>query len=74
MKVMPEPSSAFDRRTVRLAVTDDGAGFEYGAQPAGGRRSFGLVGIKERAELLGGTVEIKSAPGQGTRVVVTISV
>ena len=64
----------FDRRTVRLAVTDDGVGFSIGSQSGGNRRSFGLVGIKERAELLGGTVEIKSAPGQGTRVVVTVSV
>lgn len=65
---------AFDGRTVRLGVSDDGIGFANGAPPSSGRRSFGLVGIKERAELLGGTVEIKSAPGQGTRVVVAVSV
>lgn len=64
----------FDGRTVRLAVADDGVGFLSGSQRNGSRRSFGLVGIKERAELLGGTVEIKSAPGQGTRVLVTVSV
>jgi len=63
----------FAGRTVRLKVEDDGAGFVVGAQPSGERRSFGLVGIRERAELLGGSVEIDSTPGQGTRVVVTIS-
>ncbi len=64
----------FDGRTIRLAVEDDGVGFAVGSPPNGDRRSFGLVGIKERADLLGGTVEIKSAPGQGTRVVVAVSV
>lgn len=64
---------SFDGRTVRLAVEDDGAGFLNGSQRNGSRRSFGLVGIKERAALLGGTVEIRSAPGQGTRVLVIIS-
>jgi signal transduction histidine kinase len=65
---------AFNGRTVRLAVEDDGLGFVIGSQSNEDRRTFGLVGIKERAELLGGTAEIKSAPGQGTRVVVTVSV
>lgn len=65
---------AFEGRTVRLAVEDDGVGFVQEAQPSGDRRNFGLVGIKERAELLGGQAEIKSVPGQGTSVVVTVSV
>jgi signal transduction histidine kinase len=69
-----EVTLTFEPRTVRLAVEDDGVGFSMGAQPSGDRRSFGLVGMKERAQLLGGAVEIKSAPGKGTRVLVTISV
>jgi signal transduction histidine kinase len=64
----------FEGRVVHLAVQDDGVGFELAAKPDGGRRSFGLVGMRERAELLGGTVEIKSAPGKGTQVLVSISV
>ncbi|HEX2101576.1 MAG TPA: sensor histidine kinase, partial [Candidatus Synoicihabitans sp.] len=67
-------SLTFARRLVRLEVEDDGVGFDTGAPPSGDRRSFGLVGIKERAELIGGMVEIKSAPGQGTRVAVAVSV
>lgn len=67
-------SLQFERRTIRLVVEDDGRGFVVGAQPDGERRSFGLVGIKERAELLGGTVAIASVPGKGTRVVVTVLV
>lgn len=65
---------AFEGRTVRLTVEDDGVGFLMGSKPTEDRRSFGLVGIKERAELLGGTAEIRSAPGHGTRVIVTVSV
>lgn len=64
----------FERRTVRLVVADNGVGFVVGEQPSGDRRSFGLVGIKERAELLGGSCELKSAPGQGTCLAVTVAV
>lgn len=65
---------AFNGRNVRLAVEDDGVGFVNGSQPPGDRRSFGLVGIRERVELLGGSVEIDSAPGKGTRVAVSVAV
>ena len=64
----------FDRRSVRLTVEDDGVGFVTGSTSDGDRRHFGLVGVKERAELLGGTMEITSAPGQGTRVIVAATV
>jgi signal transduction histidine kinase len=64
----------FERRSVCLAVEDDGIGFAVDMQPSRDRRSFGLVGIRERAELLGGTAEIRSSPGKGTRVIVTVSV
>jgi signal transduction histidine kinase len=52
-----------------LEVADDGAGFE----PAlGGGGGFGLPGMRERAERLGGTLQIESAPGAGTRVRVEV--
>lgn len=65
---------AFEGRTIRLAVEDDGVGFSTSAPTNGQRRSFGLVGIKERADLLGGKVDIASEPGKGTRVSVAVSV
>ena len=52
---------------IRLRVTDNGAGFiadRARAKPM----SFGLAGIQERAALAGGTLEIRSAPGKGTRI------
>jgi len=55
---------------VVLNVTDDGRGFELEAEPAG----FGLDSLRDRANAIGGGVDISSAPGRGTIVTVTISV
>jgi signal transduction histidine kinase len=55
---------------VVLDVRDDGRGFDPGhAQDrvrAGGTRGRGLVGIRERADALGGHADVESAPGEGT--------
>jgi signal transduction histidine kinase len=65
---------AFEGRAVRLEVRDDGVGFDPDAQRDRESRSFGLVGMRERVELLGGGLSIESAPGRGTSVVATLSV
>jgi signal transduction histidine kinase len=64
-------SLTFERRSVRLTVCDDGIGFDPAAAPAPERRSFGLVGMEERAKLIGGTISVVSACGEGTRIVVS---
>jgi NarL family two-component system sensor histidine kinase YdfH len=52
---------------VEIAVRDDGVGFD--ASPAGAPAGhYGLVGMRERARLAGGALEVASAPGQGTVV------
>jgi signal transduction histidine kinase len=51
-----------------VAVEDDGVGFDAAAH----REGVGLVGMQERAALVGGTVEIDSEPGGGTSVRLTI--
>lgn len=51
---------------VELEVRDNGVGFRAVPKKAGG--SFGLVGMKERAESLGGSVVVESEPGIGTTV------
>jgi signal transduction histidine kinase len=56
-----------DEGRLVLRVRDDGAGFEPGDAPAG----FGLTGMRERVVALGGILEVRSAPGQGTEVEVT---
>ena len=57
---------------VSLRVADNGAGFQTTAPRKAG--SLGLAGLRERAQLLKGTVNIDSTPGQGTVVVVHIPV
>jgi PAS domain S-box-containing protein len=49
---------------IRLEISDDGKGFKAEAR----RRSFGILGIKERIHMLGGDVEISSGLGKGTTV------
>jgi signal transduction histidine kinase len=58
--------------TISLIVEDDGIGFEADNTSAGNDKGLGLVGIRERAALVGGTVEIESHPGDGTTVYVRI--
>jgi two-component system sensor histidine kinase UhpB len=56
-----------------LSVRDDGDGFELDAAKrraaAGG--SLGVVGMEERAALAGGSLELRTAPGQGTVLLAT---
>jgi PAS domain S-box-containing protein len=57
---------------VVLEVADDGAGFALEAPRK--TSSLGLMGLRERARLLQGTVDIDTAPGRGTRIRVSIPV
>lgn len=54
---------------IRLTIEDDGIGFDP-AQPR--PNHYGLVGINERARLLGGTMSVQSAAGAGTRIIVAV--
>ncbi|RLK45653.1 PAS domain-containing sensor histidine kinase [Cupriavidus plantarum] len=54
-----------------LTVRDDGRGWD-GTASRDQRRSFGLLGIRERARLLGGTVSMRHAPGEGFQLAVSI--
>jgi signal transduction histidine kinase/ligand-binding sensor domain-containing protein len=72
-----EAGVAVQRRATELLLTvrDNGKGFTHGAasgHPASG--GFGLIGILERAQLLGGKPVVQSAPGQGTTISIEIPV
>lgn len=56
---------------VHAVVEDHGVGFDVGAVAAGGR-GYGLVSMRERTELLGGTFALTSAPGHGTRLEIRV--
>ncbi len=58
---------------IRCSIRDDGVGFDAGGQPKG-PRGLGLLGIGHRVETLGGRLEIRTRPGQGTTLVVGIPV
>ena len=62
-------SLAVDGRLARLAVEDDGAGFDP-LRVAGGH--LGLAGMRARAEKLGGRLDVRSEHGRGTRITVEI--
>jgi len=64
----------FDARRVQLSVRDDGRGFD--SQVAGNGRAghFGLIGMRERAERIGGTLSIHSTEGSGTEVVADVPI
>ncbi|MEO1148875.1 MAG: ATP-binding protein, partial [Cyanobacteria bacterium J06638_22] len=53
---------------ILLQIEDDGNGFDP-TQPSS---SFGLRGMQERAQLLGGTMQVNSSPGQGTSIHITV--
>jgi signal transduction histidine kinase len=57
-------------------VTDNGRGFDVQAveRSYGTRGSLGMINLKERAELVEGTLNIESAPGQGTRITLLVPI
>jgi len=67
-----EADVRFDTRRLRLRIRDDGQGIDGGVLEAGRSGHFGLAGMRERAELLGGTFTLWSERGSGTEVELTI--
>jgi signal transduction histidine kinase len=59
-----------ERGGARIEIEDDGEGFDVQTALAKGRR--GLLGMRERVELLGGELTLESTPGEGTRTLAWI--
>jgi len=66
---------AFGDAAATLCLTDNGRGFEPGTLadlPPGRQGSYGLQGVRERLELIGGSLQISSSPGEGTCLCATV--
>lgn len=62
-----------DDKAVRLSIRDDGAGFDVANTLNAQERSLGLLGMRERIELIGATLRLDSAPGKGTCLQVEVA-
>jgi signal transduction histidine kinase len=58
--------------SISASVEDDGAGFDPAARARAAFPQFGLAIMKERAESIGGSLDLDSSPGAGTRVKIDI--
>lgn len=62
------------QHSVRIHVKDNGVGFDFDSIVASCDESFGLVGMRERIELIDGEFEIETQPGKGTVIKVKIPI
>ncbi len=60
-----------DGERVRLSVTDDGVGFDPDSVPRG---HLGLIGMRQRVDLVGGELMVESLAGQGTTIAASVPV
>lgn len=67
-----ELTICFDPDTIRLVISDNGCGFDLDTARQSEGDHLGLVGMRERAESLGGSFTIQSTSGQGTRLELTV--
>ena len=67
----PQSGGTASRHALDIEVRDDGVGFDPAQIGAG---HYGLIGLRERARLIGGTLNIESTPGQGTALKVSLPI
>jgi signal transduction histidine kinase len=64
----------FDTASLELRIKDDGRGFDVPGVLAGADGHFGLRGMHERMEHIGGELAVKSFPGEGTDIIAIIPI
>jgi PAS domain S-box-containing protein len=70
VSIRVEQTQTPDGRAIVVQVEDDGLGFD----PATRRKGLGIIGLRERVEVLGGRFELQSVTGKGTQIRATIPV
>ena len=66
-------AGSIENNTLMFSVQDNGSGFTPDTAPGITEGHFGLQGIRERIDELGGTFMVSSTPGKGTKATVTIT-
>jgi signal transduction histidine kinase len=61
-----------DKNSILLKIKDNGLGFEI--RKHSGNKTLGILGMKERAAMMGGQYDISSASGQGTTITVKVPI
>ena len=64
----------FDGRGLAIEIEDDGCGFDPAAGASRTDQHYGLIGMRERVERLGGTLRVESSPRSGTKVSLSVPV
>jgi len=67
-----EVTLSFHPDLLQVTVQDDGRGFDVQRAQAEAGKHIGLLGMQERAQAIGGRLDVESRPGQGTRVTLTV--
>lgn len=68
-----EVELSFEDPLIRVGISDDGVGFDVDkVLREEGEKGYGLMGLKERVEILDGRLEIESGSGKGTRIMVNV--
>jgi PAS domain S-box-containing protein len=63
---------SFRTRRLCVVIVDDGKGFDMDSSPGGSTGHFGLMGMRERADEVSGSLDIQSVPGAGTTVTLQV--
>ncbi len=63
---------SFAATRVQLEIRDDGCGFVAGAARSAVTDHFGIIGMRERVEQMGGSFDLRTSPGEGTSAIAVL--